>query len=152
MCERLTSAAVDWWLTGSAALAARGVSVTPGDLDLVVSAADARRVGDLLIDGLVEPVAPAAWFCDWWGWAMLGARVEWVGGVGPASDQPEPTDFGLIAAARVETVRWQDWAHPRATPFASARCQRPAGPARPGTPCRRLHTLKLSPEMCAQQA
>jgi hypothetical protein len=107
VCRRLTGAGVDWWLTGSAALAARGIPVTPGDLDLVVSDEDAHRVGDLLLDGLIEPVAPADWFCRWWGRAMLGARVEWVGGVGPAADQPEITDFGPAAAASLQTVRWR---------------------------------------------
>lgn len=121
VCHRLEPAGVDWWLTGSAALAVRGIPVVPGDLDLVVSDGDALRVGELLLDGLIEPVAPADWFCSWWGRAMLppggadpagggaGARVEWVGGVGPAADEPLPTDFGLAAAARLETVRWRDW-------------------------------------------
>jgi hypothetical protein len=109
VCQRLNDAEVDWWLVGSAALAVRGVAVTPGDLDLVVSGADARRVGDLLLDGLVEPVAPADWFCDWWGRAVLGARVEWVGGLRPASDQPVVSDFGLVAAAHLEVVRWRSW-------------------------------------------
>lgn len=53
VCRRLTGAGVDWWLTGSAALAVRGIPLTPGDLDLVVSDEDARRVGDLLLDGLI---------------------------------------------------------------------------------------------------
>lgn len=109
VCHRLNGAGVDWWLTGSAALAVRGFAVTPGDLDLVVSEADAHRVGDLLLDGLVEPVAPADWFCRWWGRAVLGARVEWVGGVGPAADHPEPTDFGPAAAARLTTLTWREW-------------------------------------------
>ncbi|MFI7543595.1 hypothetical protein [Actinoplanes sp. NPDC049599] len=107
VCRRLNGAGVDWWLAGSAALAVRGIPVTPGDLDLIVADRDAHRVGDLLLDGLIEPVAPADWFCRWWGRAVLGARVEWVGGVGPAADQPETTDFGPAAAARLEAVRWQ---------------------------------------------
>jgi hypothetical protein len=104
--RRLDDAGVDWWLTGSAALAVRGIPLTPRDLDLVVAGPDALHVGDLLLDGLVEPVAPAHWFCQWWGRAILGARVEWVGGVEPAADQPEPTDFGLVAAGRLQVVRW----------------------------------------------
>jgi hypothetical protein len=108
VCRRLNGAGVGWWLTGSAALAVRGIPVAPGDLDLVVTDEDARRVGDLLLDGLIEPVVPADWFCRWWGRAMLGARVEWVGGVGAAADEPEVTDFGLVAAARLEAVRWQE--------------------------------------------
>jgi hypothetical protein len=107
VCRRLDGTGVDWWLTGSAALAVRGIGVTPGDLDLVVSDEGAHRLGDLLLDGLIEPVAPADWFCRWWGRAMLGARVEWVGGVGPAADEPQVTDFGLVAAAHLEVVRWQ---------------------------------------------
>ncbi|GAA1364297.1 hypothetical protein GCM10009661_13830 [Catellatospora chokoriensis] len=100
---------MDWWLTGSAALAVRGVPIQPRDLDLVVSDAHALLVGELLLDGLVDPVAPANWFCAWWGRAVLGARVEWVGGVGPTADEPEPTDFGLVAASRLEWVEWREW-------------------------------------------
>jgi hypothetical protein len=107
LCDRLTAAGVDWWLAGSAALAVRGVAVDPGDLDLIVSGADAHRTGDLLVDGLVEPVARVDWFCESWARAMFGARVEWVGGVGPAADRPEITDFGLAAASRLGTVRWR---------------------------------------------
>jgi hypothetical protein len=40
---------------------------------------------------------------------MLDARVEWIGGVRPAADQPESSDFGLDAAARLEEVRWRLW-------------------------------------------
>ncbi|MGA5300455.1 hypothetical protein ACPCHT_11030 [Nucisporomicrobium flavum] len=109
VCRRLGDARADWWLTGSAALAVRGAPLTPGDLDLVVSGADATRVGDLLLDGLVEPVAAVDWFCESFGRAVLGARVEWVGGVGAVADDPEPTDFGPAAAARLETVRWRGW-------------------------------------------
>ena len=109
VCRRLIPARVDWWLTGSAALAVRGAALTPGDLDLVVSGADASRVGDLLLDALVEPVVPVDWFCESFGRAVLGAPVEWVGGVGPAADEPETTDFGPVAAARLETVPCRDW-------------------------------------------
>jgi hypothetical protein len=107
VCRRLAGTDIDWWLTGSAALAVRGIAVAPGDLDRVVSDEGAHRLGDLLLDGLIEPVAPADWFCRWWGRAMLGARVEWVGGIGPSADEPLPTDFGLVAAANLEAVRWQ---------------------------------------------
>ncbi|MFL5962833.1 MAG: hypothetical protein ACJ757_08085 [Gaiellaceae bacterium] len=106
--RRLNSAGVDWWLTGSAALAVRGLAVSPRDLDLVVSDADAPRVATAFEDALIEPPgAVEGWFCRWWGRAWLGARVEWVGGVTEAADRPEPTDFGLVAAAALSEVRWQ---------------------------------------------
>jgi hypothetical protein len=103
--ERL--AGVDWWLTGSGALALRGIAVSPRDIDLVVADEDAARVAAAFDDALIEPaVAVQGWFCRWWGRAWLGARVEWVGGVTDAADQPEPTDFGPTAAAALEEVVW----------------------------------------------
>lgn len=105
--DRLDANRVDWWLTGSAALAVRGAPLVPGDLDLVVADADARRVGDLLIDVLMEPVHRSDWgISNWFGRAVLSARVEWIGGVTAVSDRPHPTDFGLAAAASLQVVRW----------------------------------------------
>ena len=95
-------------LVGSAALAVRGLDVAPGDLDLIVDSAGAQRLGDILLDSLIEPVRPTTgWVGDWFGRAFLHASVEWVGGMSPAVDLPAPTDFGPTAAARLETVRWR---------------------------------------------
>jgi hypothetical protein len=101
---------IDWWLGGSAPLAVRGMEVAPRDLDLVVSEADSRRLGDLLADYLVEPVIPVTdWFCAWWGRAFLHARVEWVGGVNELADQPAVSDYGPTAASRLDTVLWKGY-------------------------------------------
>jgi hypothetical protein len=110
VCTRFGPADVGWWLGGSAALAARGVPVSPHDLDLIVAGSDAVRVGDLLADGLIEPVVPGEWdLSESWGRAVVHARVEWAGGVTPAADEPQVTDFGPVAAAALETIRWHDW-------------------------------------------
>jgi len=110
VCGRLESGGVDWWLCGSAALAVRGAAVVPRDLDLVVADADAVAVGGLLADGLIEPVCPAGWpISKWWGRAFLHARVEWVGGVTPAADEPQVTDYGPTAANSLRAIRWRDW-------------------------------------------
>jgi hypothetical protein len=107
VAARLDGAGVDWWLTGSAALAVRGIAVAPRDLDLVVAGADATDVARVLEDALIEPaVRVDDWFCHWWGRAWLGARVEWVGGVTEAADDPAPTDFGPAAAAALCAVAW----------------------------------------------
>jgi hypothetical protein len=114
LCQRTQGHGVDWWLAGSAALAVRGVPLRPGDLDLVCSVADVRRLGELLADVLIEPVAPsvnepAGWISDWWGRAFCHARIEWVAGVRAHADDPEPSDFGGVAAALLETVSWEQW-------------------------------------------
>jgi hypothetical protein len=99
---------VDWWLTGSSALAVRGLAVSPRDIDLITDAEGAERLGALFVDALVEPVfAGDGWIARWWGRAFLGARVEWVAEVAPSVDEPHPVDFGPTAAANLETVRWR---------------------------------------------
>lgn len=110
VCRRLESGGADWWLCGSAALAVRGAAIIPRDLDLVVADADAVAVGGLLADGLIEPVCPAGWpISKWWGRAFLHARVEWVGDVTPAADEPQVADYGPTAAGALQTVRWRQW-------------------------------------------
>jgi hypothetical protein len=110
VCRRLLGGGVDWWLCGSAALAVRGAAVIPRDLDRVVADADAVAVGELLADGLIEPVCRAGWsISNWWGRAFVHARVEWVGGVTAAADEPQVTDYGPTAADNLQTVRWRDW-------------------------------------------
>ncbi len=111
LCERTAGGRAGWWLTGSAALAVRGAPIEPGDLDLVCTAEEAFRLGEVFADALIEPVARSGdgWISDWWGRAFWAARIEWIGGPNPAADQPQPADFGLVAASRLQTVRWEDW-------------------------------------------
>lgn len=114
LCTRTAGSGVRWWLVGIAALAVRGVDVRPGDLDVVCSAEDAHRLGDLLADELIEPVAATLneegdWIGERWGRAFVGARVEWLGGVYPAVDRPLVSDFGPVALSRSERVEWEDW-------------------------------------------
>jgi len=112
LCQRTASGQpVRWWLTGSAALAARGAQIEPADLDVVCGAADASAIGDLFADVLVEPVLPAGadGISEWRGRAFCGALIEWIGGVRACVDEPHLTDFGPVAAARLETVTFEDW-------------------------------------------
>jgi hypothetical protein len=116
LLQRLDGNNFQWYLGGSAALAARGLDIQPRDIDMVVAEADAQRLGEVLLDGLIEPVLPVGkilpteeWFGNWWGRAFLGARVEWVGGVDERADTPDISDFGPTAAARLETITWRGY-------------------------------------------
>jgi hypothetical protein len=97
---------VDWWLSGSAALAVRGIAVVPEDLDLVVS--DAHESGAALADILVEPVREMpGWIAQWFGRAFDGALIEWVADVDPAVDREGPHEQGPLAASALEAVVWE---------------------------------------------
>jgi hypothetical protein len=105
--ERIDGQSIDWWLTGSAALSVRGLTVMPSDIDLITGEADALKLGDLLADFLVQPMMDTTgWVGKWFGRAFPGARVEWVGGVSETVDAQGVTDFGPTAAARLVTVEW----------------------------------------------
>jgi hypothetical protein len=87
---------IHWRLTGSVALAVRGMDIAPRDLDLVVDNASAPKLGELLLDYLIEPVMPTpGWIANWFGRAFLHARVEWAG-----VDDP-------YAIKGLEVVHWQ---------------------------------------------
>jgi hypothetical protein len=97
-----------WWLVGSAALAVRGAAVEPRDVDIVAEVEGCVRLADALADLLVEPLAVGDGFLGThWFRAFASARVECLGGVRPAVDDGEPSDFGPVAAARLETVTWR---------------------------------------------
>jgi hypothetical protein len=99
---------VDWWLTGSAALAVRDLPVAPRDVDLVTRVSGAWELGERLSDVLVEPLSTSAdWVAEVFGRAYGPARIEWVGGMRAWVDEPEPGDLGPYAEARLETVEWR---------------------------------------------
>jgi hypothetical protein len=98
---------IDWWLTGSAALAVRGLDIAPGDIDLVTNDAGAARLSELLLEYLLEPLQPSSgWIWNSFGRAFLHVRLEWVGGVNHSADHPDPSDFGPAAAKRLARVLW----------------------------------------------
>ena len=105
VCERLEGR-VDWWLSGSAALAVRGIDVLPRDLDLVVS--DPHETGEALADILVEPVREmSGWIARWFGRAFHGALIEWVADVDPEVDSWGPHEQGPLAEGTLEDVVWE---------------------------------------------
>jgi hypothetical protein len=108
LAGRLARTDVSWFVCGSAALAARSISVQPRDVDFVAS--DHAVVAATLSDALIEPPSRDAgrtWIAEWFGRAWLGARVEWIAGVYPEIDSRSiPNEFGPTAASRLERLGW----------------------------------------------
>ena len=110
LLERIEGQGLNWWLVGSAALAVRGLSVAPHDVDLVVQNQGTTQLRELMLDCLVEPVFDSRdWIWDWFGRCFLEARLEWVGDVNDQVEQDGPGDFGPTALARSETVEWHGY-------------------------------------------
>lgn len=108
-CETVAGHEIDWWLTGSGALAVRGLDVSPRDLDLCVGRADAARLEDLMLDHLIEPPRPG-FISDLFVRSFPGACVEWCAGIDERADAHMVGDVGLTAQARLETVEWRGFA------------------------------------------
>ena len=98
-----------WLLVGSAALAVRGVTVSPRDVDVVVASDGLEWIDTALREHLLEPTAPTGgWIAALWGRAFLGARVEWIAEPAPDADLPEPSDYGSTAWRTAEPITWRD--------------------------------------------
>src|SRR5262245_45511730 len=105
--RRVQGADLKWWLSGSAALAVRGIDIAPRDLDFAVL--DSHALGRLLQDALVEPVTrKREWAAEWIGLAFLGALVEWVSDVRSPIVADHGLEQGAEAASRLERTQWED--------------------------------------------
>jgi hypothetical protein len=106
IADTLDSAGADWWIVGSAALAARGVDVVPGNVDIAVDEAGAERVAPHLGEGVLKPIA------DTGGWVVAtrsatlfrGSGISVIGG---PLEQDHPTLWDASARAALDTVAWQ---------------------------------------------
>ncbi len=97
-----------WFLVGSAGLAVRGFDVAPGDLDIVTDRKGIDSLTKIFRDQLLTPIVDTrGWLiCELEARLFLGARLDLVGSVRPAVDDPQPRPFGPEAASRIEMVEW----------------------------------------------
>ncbi len=104
-CEAVAGHEIDWWLTGSGALAVRGLAVSPRDLDLNVGRERAATLEHLMLGHLIEPPRPG-FISDSFTRAFPGACVEWCAGIDERADRFLVGDVGLTAQSRLETIDW----------------------------------------------
>lgn len=105
LADRAEGSGLHWWLYGSGALAARGLAIEPGDLDVHVS--DAALAGQLMADLLVEPVTRMrGWVTDVGGRAYAGILIEWLAGARATGTEP-PHEQEEAAAGLLELLPWR---------------------------------------------
>ena len=77
LAERLERVGVEWFISGSAALAIRGIDVEPRDIDFVTT--EHSAVAEALADALIEPPLrdrDRRWIAASFGRGYLGARAS----------------------------------------------------------------------------
>ncbi len=105
LADRTEGSGLRWWLYGSGALAARGLAIEPGDLDVHVS--DAALAGQLMADLLVEPVTRLrGWVADAGGRAYAGILIEWLAGARATGTEP-PHEQEEATAGHLELLPWR---------------------------------------------
>jgi len=96
-------------VVGGAALAARGVDVRPGDIDVITTMEGVDALADSYQESLVMPVATVPGFGKWSRAFTSGIRVEWL--ANPARPQQGPWPLAASAwsiASPFEEIGWQN--------------------------------------------
>ena len=99
-------AGADWFVVGSAALAARGVDVAPGNVDIAMDEAGADRLAPHIGDGVMKPVVDSG------GWPVATRQANLFHGcgisvIGGLLEQDHPTLWDEAARATLDTVTWR---------------------------------------------
>jgi hypothetical protein len=96
-------------LVGSAALAARGVGVRPGDIDVITTTEGADMLADSYQETLVMPLATSPGFGRWSRAFTGGIRVEWLGNPARAQEGSWPlAGSAWTVASPLEEVSWKN--------------------------------------------
>jgi hypothetical protein len=123
--RRVAGSKLTWWLYGSAAVAVRGIEISPGDIDISVD--EPYLAGEIFDDLLVTPVEELdGWVARYVGRAFDAAIIEWTSDPHADNDGPaRPGEFGPNVAPLIENIEWhgrQIGVPPLSVQFAT--CQR----------------------------
>jgi len=96
-------------VVGSAALAARGVGVRPGDIDVITTTDGADVLSDSYQETLIMPLATSPGFGRWSRAFTGGIRVEWLGNQARVQEGSWPlAGSAWTVASPFEEVSWNN--------------------------------------------
>lgn len=103
--ERIEGTGIEWWLTGSCALALRGIPIVPHDVDIMLDSKDISKINEIFSDVIIEPIeATEMWVVKHFGVMFLNARIDIAFDPEDYVDTPHPTDFGPYAKKHLEEI------------------------------------------------
>jgi hypothetical protein len=109
LLRRAGQARIPLAVIGSAALAARGVGVRPGDIDVITTTEGADVLADSYQETLVMPLATSPGFGRWSRAFTGGIRVEWLGNPARVQEGPWPlAGSAWTVASPFEEVSWKN--------------------------------------------
>lgn len=110
VCEKLKNKDVNWYVSGSCALALRGIEVQPKDLNLIFDLKDLEVVKELFKTETVLPII----HCDDWVLEEIGAlyiesSVDVAFGLKDILNEPEPLDSSPYSMNNLEDIEWNGY-------------------------------------------
>ncbi len=108
--EKIQGSGINWWLTGSCAVCARGISLNPHDVDIMVDSKDIPQIIELFSDVIFEPIVDTqGWVTKDFGVLFMDCRIDIASDPAAFIDEPEPADCGPYAKEHLETIEWHGY-------------------------------------------
>jgi hypothetical protein len=96
--KRVKNSNIDWWLTGSCALSARGIPLKPHDIDIMLNSKDENKVIEIFADDMIEPLCNSEdWVVKKFTVLFIKTRIDLAFDPLECLDKPEPSDCGPYA-------------------------------------------------------
>jgi hypothetical protein len=107
LCRTHAEHAIDWWLTGSAALFVRGLDLIPHDIDVMTYKSEIPRIHAAINQQIVEPFHHVSgWVVKGFGVINQNYRIDYAFEAEEWVDTNGPVDFGPMAERDREVVVW----------------------------------------------
>lgn len=101
---------IKWWLAGSAACAARGINISPQDIDIMTYKSEINKIEKAFKEYLIEPCHHVSnWIVKGFGVAYLNGRVDLAFEPEESSDSYGRLDYGYYAMNNLETIDWRGY-------------------------------------------
>lgn len=110
ICEEHKNRGINWWLAGSAALYARGIDITPHDIDIMTYLNERSKISEFVSPFIVEPFHNVvSWVVKGFGVIDLGVRVDYAFEPESYVDNDGHVDFGPYAESHLEKIVWKGY-------------------------------------------
>lgn len=99
---------IRWWLAGSAALAARGINISPQDIDIMTFKSEIGKIQQAFGSHIVEPFHHVTgWVVKGFGVIYLNGRIDFAFEPEDSVDSMGAVDFGPTAQSNLEIIEWR---------------------------------------------